>query len=170
MTFCTRSRALLGLLLLVSSGCHRAEIELDFEEAEGGAPSLPNTPAAGARVFDPLFSGNEPRHTAPLGSERTPSRLLAECQQPLEALQAECVFLGRAVCKQAPIAGELRACVGPCAVCREQLRDYPHYFEWHPCCEAKSCASDAELTECDARCPPPSEHDQVAPCSLGEGP
>jgi hypothetical protein len=157
-------------LLLALGGCHRAEIELTIDETEpaGGAPPTQEPLAGAGSVFPPQFMGVVPNSAVDLERDQTPSTL-AQCLQPLEAEQAECLFLGNGVCQERPLAGELRACVGPCAACRSALADYPFYFAWHPCCEPESCDANDELSACDARCPPPTEHDKIAPCSLPDG-
>jgi hypothetical protein len=154
------SRRLL-LLALSLSACHRAEIELDVDdevEPQGGA--------AGANMVAPSFSGHEPGSAAVGVGSAIVSPAFVACLQTLEPLQAECVFLGRAVCERAPLAGQSRACEAGCAVCEATVADYPYYFEWHRCCEPADCAEGAEPSLCDERCPAPTEHDKVAPCAL----
>jgi hypothetical protein len=89
------------------------------------------------------------------------------CEGSLEPLQEDCAQFGLplpATCHETTLMGWDGCIAGGCNVCVEQLADYPHYFDWHPCCQPNTtCGKQAPLP-CNERCPAPTEHDKTPRC------
>jgi hypothetical protein len=140
-------RLLLGLSGAVVCGypsCYRAE--LDFSQSygslqggEGGATS--GAGGAGEGCYDfPLDSAQR------------------DCQTGVLPTLAECT--------DQDVEGWSGCYAGGCAVCTKSLREYPHYFNWHPCCEPNSTCGSNSPVKCNSRCPAPTERDKRMPCFL----
>jgi hypothetical protein len=95
----------------------------------------------------------------------------ASCDDsPLDATQLGCRLLlpTRAECSAQDAEGWSGCYDGGCSVCSKSVRDYPYYFDWHPCCLPNDdCHSNSPL-KCNARCPSPTERDKVKPCFVIE--
>jgi hypothetical protein len=104
-------------------------------------------------------------------SESTETGEGASCDDsPLDATQVGCRLLlpTRAECSVQDAEGWSGCYDGGCSVCTKSVRDYPYYFDWHPCCLPNDdCHSNSPL-KCNARCPNPTEHDKVKPCFVIE--
>lgn len=90
------------------------------------------------------------------------------CEDTLDPLQEDCARFGlplAATCHETTLAGWDGCIAGGCSVCVEMLADYPHYFDWHPCCQPnEGCGKQAPLP-CNERCPAPTEHDKTRRCT-----
>ncbi|HWA76012.1 MAG TPA: hypothetical protein VG937_26925 [Polyangiaceae bacterium] len=145
--------ALLGLtfLLLISSGsCYRAELDVSpwtRQSPEGGDSSLGAAGASGGS------SG-------------------AACDDTsLDSVQQECrqgALPTRLDCSPPDEPGWSGCYDGGCAVCTKSVREYPYYFDWHPCCLANDTCGSSAPVKCNARCPQPTEHDKRKPCFVIE--
>jgi hypothetical protein len=149
-----RGFALSALVLLLlcagaSPSCYRAEIDLGLLAASPPDPSGNTGGEAGA-------SGA----AEPACDETQVDDEQAQCRMQLPT---------RAECAEPDPDGWSACYDGGCNVCVETVTDYPYYFKWHPCCQANStCNSNGPGFKCNARCPPPTEHDKVPPCWLAE--
>ena len=131
--------------LSMAASCYRAQIDL--------TPLVDDLPSAGASGA----AGDAGGAAANVDCDRA----------PLDAVQEQChsVFKPTAAdCHEADPAGWDGCYAGGCAVCSEKFSDFPHYLDWHPCCEANpTCNRNLPVT-CNVRCPAPTEHDKIAPC------
>lgn len=180
----------LGVALLAT--CYRARIDLNElapAAAGGGAAGQANNrPSSGLAGADDLASGATAGGAFAAGGEAaqggagSPHAESAgaaaggEANPPcenssLEPLQEDCARFGLplpATCHETTLAGWDGCIAGGCNVCVEKLVDYPHYFEWHPCCQPNTtCGKQAPLT-CNARCPSPTAHDKTPRCFAAE--
>lgn len=132
---------LLGLLpVALGPGCYRAEIDLGLLAAESGSAGVSGAPGTECDM-------------AQVDAEQDACRIdpptLAECTEQAVNGWSGCYS-------------------GGCAVCTKSVADYPYYFDWHPCCLANDTCNSNDPVRCNARCPPPAEHDKVRPCWLAE--
>jgi hypothetical protein len=157
--------ALCGVLSVV--GCYHAEIDLTpFSDemsragAAGGRASSAGAPASGGVGGEPMSgAGGEAGEAgagAPACDPAPEDRAQSVCRQHVPSMLE---------CDEMAPSGWKGCYAGGCTVCVEVLAGYAHYFDWHPCCEPNTtCGLHAPL-RCNARCPAPTEHDKVAPCS-----
>jgi hypothetical protein len=155
------------LALAVLQSCHRAEIDIDrlVERAPDGAQGgeAGAEASAGAPSESRGGSGGEPNEASagagPVDSRDDIAALL--CRDPLDSVQQECLLLDAHACGVA--RGGWDGCAGGCQVCRAELLDYPHYLDWHPCCEMAEC-SEGSVGVCHEHCPRPTVRDKFKPC------
>jgi hypothetical protein len=146
----------LALALTVQLGsCYRAEIDLSaLADPSGGGSAAP----LGGGASD--VSGE--------GGAGAMSGAPSECHDaPFDTVQATCQLAGPpALCSEQDPNGWRGCYLGGCYVCSVdgKVPDYPYYFAWHPCCKPNDTCSNHDFFYCDPRCPPPTEHDRVAPC------
>lgn len=129
--------ALLVVLASVSPCCQQAELDL--------------SPAK-----------NEPAQGGNAGAA-------GDCE-PLDRVQEACrrgALPNRAECSEQDVQGWSGCYDGGCAVCTKLLRDYPYYFDWHPCCEPNDTCGSSGPVKCNARCPAPTDTDRQRPCFIG---
>lgn len=136
---------LLGLLpCVLGPGCYRAEIDLGLLAAaspdSGGASGASGAPGVDCDM-------------APLEAEQDACRLDPPTKEE---------------CTEQDTDGWKGCYSGGCAVCTKSVTDYPYYFDWHPCCLANNTCNSNNPVLCNARCPPPTQHDKVPPCWLAE--
>ncbi len=160
----------LASALLMAASCYQAEIDLtppadDTAEAGGGVSSSggahESTAEGGAPIAVASASGAGGAGAAGVASA-------GGCDDgALDPIQEVChdfLLPTRADCHDGDPAGWDGCYAGGCAVCSEKLAEFPYYKAWHPCCEINdTCNRNAPVT-CNYRCPPPTEHDKVAPC------
>ncbi|HVY28383.1 MAG TPA: hypothetical protein VHB79_17630 [Polyangiaceae bacterium] len=98
-----------------------------------------------------------------------------QCQDPaLSAWDHSCLISGlkpsTKVCAPQDLDGWKGCYDGGCMVCTRHgvLPGYPYYFAWHPCCSPNDTCSNHNPFYCNPLCPPPTEHDQVAPCGTDD--
>jgi hypothetical protein len=160
--------------LAVLCGCHRAEIDLPalLDGAAGaGPPSSGGT--HGDAIADVAGQGGDgaageasPDSAAGGGAgatNRYDEIALQLCRDALEPVQRACLLVPDARTCSDSGGPSWQGCAGACEVCEEQLVEYPHYLEWHPCCERKACG-DHVARRCHEHCPPPATRDKVKPC------
>lgn len=159
-----RGPVLLALCVLgglVAASCYRAEIDLNvlMDAAAGGTTAAAGSDSSGGEADGGALG--EAGQAGAGGQE--PSCVDDE----LDAVQAECQRLGHPTAEQCMFApGGWDGCVaGACYVCTKLLRDYPYYFQWHPCCLRNPTCYSNQPYKCDARCPRPTERDQHPRCS-----
>jgi hypothetical protein len=152
--------AFLTSAVLVGSSCYRAEIDLtplldDMSLGGGGAPL---SGAAGTAMSAGGGAGDAATGAGGVACDDV--SVLEQTQEVCRSLRtptaAECY-------EQAP-DGWAGCYAGGCTVCTEQLREYPHYFDWHPCCRPNDTCAPIHPVTCNVRCPAPTEHDKIPPC------
>ena len=143
--------ALLIGLACFSPSCHRAEIDFSLAAHDAGQ---------GGDAAERVLSGGA-GGAADLVCDDSP---LDETQQAcrLGALPS------LAQCTEQDVQGWSGCYAGGCAVCTKSVREYPYYFDWHPCCAPNgTCASNVPV-KCNARCPAPTARDKRKPCFVIE--
>jgi hypothetical protein len=160
-------------------GCHRAEIGLNDlldEAASAGTPSggatgeeatLDVPPQGGAEggggAGGAAIAGSTGREGDAGPTDRSDEIAWMLCRDPLDPPQKECKFLREARTCSHSSGPSWTGCAGQCQVCKEQLLDYPYYFEWHPCCDPAACGNSV-VGLCHEHCPPPTTRDKVKRC------
>ncbi len=156
--------------LSVGASCYRAEIDLtplfdDVPEAGGGAlSSSADEPSSGGASESSSGGVGQPSG----GGTSEPTAGAAACDDTLlDPAQSECHRrrATAAECSEQAQPGWAGCYAGGCKICVEELVDYPHYFDWHPCCEPNPTCSVHKPLKCNALCPAPTELDKLLPCS-----
>jgi hypothetical protein len=170
-----RWRRLFGLSLLtplLAASCYHAEIDLKplLDSDSSGTSGSGGQTAVGQGGLPELVAGGAPEETA--GAAGVGGDVGIECDDaPLDDEQNACLLLPPTMAEcDAQRRGDWKACyAGGCMVCTPNeegvVPGYPYYFKWHPCCRPNSTCSVHPPEICDARCPAPTEHDAVPPCS-----
>jgi hypothetical protein len=175
---CARLGLVFGFLVsAVSMGasCYRAQIDLtpladEMAEAGGGAPPSSAGEPSNGGTSEPTGGAPEPGSggmSAPSdGGAGQPSSGAACDTTPMDPAQHVCQLrhATAAECSEQAQPGWAGCYAGGCKICVEVLVDYPHYFDWHPCCEPNPTCSVHAPIKCNALCPAPTELDKAQPC------
>lgn len=164
---------LLAALLVIPVGsCYRAEIDLSAfaDMVTGGGGNLGQAGSAGTSSASTEAGGGAGGDGA--GGETAGAS--GECvDPPIVGWDHTCLVSELKpppeVCapQDKTAATGWHGCYnGGCSVCtlRGTLPGYPYYFVWHPCCIRNDTCSNHDPFWCNPLCPPPTEHDRVAPC------
>lgn len=160
------------------ASCYRAEIDLaPLADAAGTANDRPS--GASGHAASDSAGGGDAGQAAELGGSAGSAGsdnpvVFVPCEDtPLGPEDQACALTGHkktaAECSEQDITETgWRGCYdGNCTVCAAggQVPGYPHYFDWHRCCTMNDrCSNHMSLSYCNPLCPPPTEHDKVAPC------
>jgi hypothetical protein len=169
------------LVAVQVASCYRAEIDLaPLADAAGTGNDHPSGASAhaagGSSAGGDGGQAAEPGGNAGSAGSDNPA-VIPPCEDtPLSAEDQACALTGlkktAAECNDqvGPPAGWQGCYNGGCAVCtlRGELPGYPHYFDWHRCCSMNDTCSNHDPRYCNALCPPPTEHDKVAPCGRSD--
>jgi hypothetical protein len=156
-------------LFLVSS-CYRAEIELSMlmeGDAAQAGNAMAGAAAGGGGPGDRGEGGASGMRAAEGGGGAGGEPNESSCDDVLDPNQEICRRVGvpsAEECVDLGISGWQGCYFSACHACTKSLREYEHYFAWHPCCQRNPTCGSNEPKMCTSACPQPTERDKRAPC------